>query len=365
MNTIGSRRNFLAQVAFIGLSLPNVLRADGNSSIPTYGISNVVKSSENDYRYYKVDVPSSTPFHIVTKEKCTLNSPFLPSNEYETMGKPFPINADSSKPVALIEGKELGLKGHIEVYDLPTGYRLKYKFSPLIEIPSHTSVSSDYLIDTQKILDELPESLHESLVKAGAKIILAKDPEDAYYHYAPSQKEADKNKKPIQNGKWVGYKDGQWFDNRKFSHAPSRNNDLTIYSPEKYEDPLENLIVDRKKYKNAFKYTLLHELGHVIGNVKNHADKADFNLAFESDKRRLKVLKNNDVAYAYVSKYEAFAEIVCCFLGGYPNERKRDTLCSLYECSEFVRTKVLPDLGLKFSENDVEKIIENHYVAYS
>jgi hypothetical protein len=374
MNTI-HRRTFLVQsLAGIGVSvLPSFLKAGESGSIPTYGITDVVKSSENDFLYYRVDAPG-TPFHIVTKRESTLLKPFTISDEYKTMGKPFPRSTDSNKPVAFVEGGKLGLNGNIEVYDNSDGYGIRYNFSPILQTPSHTSVRPGFLFKTDNAIKRFPPKLVEQFINRGIKISLGKDVESTYYHFYPGWKIADValDKTLKAEGNLPVISTSNCNDRRKRSQTAAIYGDKNIMIPQIHETYPVGGIVDLNEVRYySMDEVVAHELFHALDDFNNdyyinskdpsyanhkkqyiqsgytyarsgwYSDTQEYINAYEIDKQRMPSDLREELAYQFCGRKESFADVGSSLLGLRNPESTKRFLRAFPMCAEYVRKNIL------------------------
>ena len=221
------RRAFLSASLAAAL-VPRISIADSNqASPPVLKITEIITGSRipNDYAaYYKVETNTSGWFRIAcrkeSKNQKVMYAVFDKKDKQE--GRLFPKSNNPNKPVAIVDASGAGLKGVYEIYDKGDSYDVSFILSPLMSIPKHTEVSSNFLFSIEQSLKQMPQGLINALNNNGTKVVIGKNVSDTYYWLYPSWKTEDENRKTDSSKPWLEKVDGKWVDNRKHSNIPGR-----------------------------------------------------------------------------------------------------------------------------------------------
>ncbi|MBI3589965.1 MAG: hypothetical protein HY094_01135 [Candidatus Melainabacteria bacterium] len=331
------------------------------TKVPKYDISEVINSPRRIDRNkfhacYKVDLKEGKSVHIFQYVSGRTDSIFGISwdEKDKTKGLLFPEPAHNSKLVALVNAKKAGLNGVFEIYDSEGWYEAKYKFSPLLVVPEHTTVNSNFLINTESALRKLPEKYADNLFKQKVQVILGKNVEDSYYHYYPHMKEED-----AQGGTW------QNLNGRKNLNVPAIYDpiDKMVIIPQQYIEYKTNRIIDSSDLKEEILSMVFHELGHAFdaSSEVTHSDTDRFEEIYEQDKKKLQgTIKSSSTYYNF--RREAFAELTAALLGGL-SKQKSETILSMFPRSaEYIREELLPQVGVNITIRDVRENIYPYYL---
>lgn len=379
--------------------LPYSLRAEETSaSFGDFKITEVITAPEKIDRskyeaYFKVEASNGSKFFIVQRKDCRVDDAFLycPSKENE---KVFSKPLDLSKPVATIDlSKDLGFDGKFEIYDdKKGGYDVKYNyFSGLIDIPSHTTTNSKYLIMVDRAIKKLPQSLRQDLYNRGVRIMLGKNAEDTFYHYYPGWKTQDLTTTTDASKPWLEVKGNGCTDHRKYINISALYTQKRVMIPQVHIEYKTNRTVDRMDRAESWTFdTVGHELGHAIDffntddyynndsapyaskrkiysvNGSNfyrqgvYSHEGEFLTTFQLDKERMDPQIKEKVAYLWCKpsggQQEGFADITAALLGSFTPEKTTLTLKAFPLSAEYIRKKVLPDFNVNLSVEDVKKV---------
>lgn len=400
-----TRRESFLPLASLFL-LPYSLRANAGETLASsnnFEITEVITDPERIDRskndaYFKVETRNKGNFYIVQKKDGRVEDVFVVSNvdDERKQGLVFPKSTDSSKPAAVIDASPAGMSGTFNVFEKPDGYSLTYDyFSGLIDVPSHTTVSSKYLIMIDKGIKKLPQSLRQDLYNRGVRLMLGRNIEDTYYHYYPSWKTQDQSTSKDESKPWLEVKGNSCTDHRKMVNISAMYNQKRVMMPQEHLDYNTNKIMDRINYVDSWTFdTVGHELGHAIdffntddyynndsvtySKLKKtypsngqlfykqgaYSHEANFLGAFQIDKDRMESDIKSQVAYLWCKpeggQQEGFADITACLIGGSNPEKTALTLKAFPLSAEHIRKKVLPDFGVNLTVNDIRTIFPDY-----
>lgn len=354
-------------------------------------ITDAKKIDTNKYSaYYKVEASNGRFFYIVQSKDSRLDNLFL--NYFDKNDQIFPKSKNRTLPVAIISAKQAGLEGDFKVYEVEGGYKVKYDFSPLITIPGHTKVSSDFIFKVENGIRKLPEDLTNDLYNRGIKIILGKDVNDTYYYYFPSWKTNDTNKTTDSTRPWLEVNKTGCTDNRRISNYPSLYSQKKVLIPEEYFEYKTEKVLNHLAYGSSWIDGMVgHELGHSIDffnsndfnndtdsnnysskrktynsngsyfyKQTNYSDDPKFIYAFQIDKERIDPETRQKVGYLWCNtsggQKEVFADVTAALLGCKDKEKTILNLRTFPLSAEYIRNNVLPDFNIKLSLEDIRKI---------
>ena len=398
MSLTVNRRFFLASGA---LALANVVipsrfsLAKSSEDIPEYEITEVIKDSkriEDKYSaYYKVDIKNDGWFYITQYKDCNQKTVFSAAHSFEDKrkGKIFSAPDDYSKPIAVVSAKDAGLSGVFEIYDDgENSYKVKYKFSPLLSIPSHTKVDSNYLISVQNGLSKIPEPLVEDLRGRGIRLMIGKNVEDTYYYRYPSWEKYDEENPNDPSKPWLEVKGDSCIDHRNYSNVSALYVQKAVIMPQTHYEYGTGKLNDRTEWHKWNQYTVGHELGHSIdyfnsddhynGDSYKYANKKKSNVTrysgvekflelFKLDKERMDPALRNKIAYTWCKKdggeAEGFADLCAVMFGSMSNKNAAITLFAYPQSAEYVRKEILPKFGASITVDDVRKNIYADYLT--
>lgn len=393
---ITRRESFLSLASLF--VLPYSLKASESSSVSsdceiTEIITDPNKIDKSKYEaYFKVEDKSGQSFFIVQKKNCRLEDAFVfgPSRENK---KVFSKPLDFSKPVLTVDSsKVLGVDGKFEIYDDRNGgYDVKYNyFSGLIDVPSHTSVSSRFLLNVDKGIKRLPQSLRQDLYNRGVRILLGRNVEDTYYRYYPSWKTQDLNARNDESKPWLEVNGDGCKDHRKNINITALYTQKRVIIPQEHVQYKTNRVLDRLDFDDSWTFdTVGHELGHAIdffnqddyyennsgtyyaqkkiysSNGNNfyrqgvYSHEGEFLMTFKMDKERMEPDLKKKVAYLWCKpeggQQEGFADITAALLGAFTPEKTALTLSAFPMTAEYIRKKVLPDFKVNLSIEEVKE----------
>lgn len=398
MSLTVDRRFFLASgaLALANAAInPRFTLAKSSEDIPKYEITEVIKDSsriEDKYSaYYKVDIKNEGWFYIAQSKDCNQKTVFLAAHNFEDKrkGKVFPAPDDYSKPVAVVSAKEAGLSGVFEIYDDgENSYKIKYNFSPLLSIPSHTKVNSNYLISVQNGLSKIPEPLVDDLRGRGIRLMIGKNVEDTYYYRYPSWKRYDEENPNDPSKPWLEVKGDSCIDHRNYSNISALYVQKTVIMPQTHYEYGTGKLNDRSEWHKWNQYTVGHELGHAIdyfnsddhynGDSYKYSNKKKSNVArysgvekflelFKLDKERMDPALRNKIAYTWCKKdggeAEGFADLCAVMFGSMSSKNAAITLFAYPQSAEYVRKEILPKFGTNITVDDVRKNIYADYLT--
>lgn len=379
--------------------LPHSLKADQiSASNNSFEISEVITNPEKidpkKYSaYFKVETRNKGYFYIVQKKDCRVEDIFAVSHDENErkQGLVFPKSSDSSKPVAVIDALPAGMSGKFNVFEKVDGYSIQYNyFSGLIDVPSHTTVSSKYLIMIDNAIKRLPQSLRQDLYNRGVRVMLGRNVEDTYYHYYPSWKTKDQSTLKDEAKPWLEVKGNSCTDHRKMVNISALYNQKRVIIPQEHVDYISNKIMDRINYAESWTFDVIgHELGHAIDFFNSddyynndsatyltlkktyssngrvfykqgvYSHDGEFLTAFKIDKERMESHVKDQLAYLWCKpeggQQEGFADITACLIGGSNPEKTALTLRAFPLSAEYIRKKVLPDFKVNLSIEDIKK----------
>lgn len=352
---------YLSQVAFANNEQHRL--ANNTTSPPTYRISEVISGNriESEYKsYFRVALNTDAFFYIVQRKDSKGQKIFELSYDLadKRQGRIFPAPEDYSKPVALVDGKGADLNGIFEIYDRGDYYSVSYNFSPLIYIPSHTEISSVYLLTVDKSLKDLPKDLTDTLNENKRRLMLAKNIEDSYYWLYPYWREEDRNHHIDPKKPWIEKVNGVWIDNRRHENVPGYylSDRSMIVMPQRYiKYATEDEVIDRVNDHEWNKATVFHEIGHALDYLRSplYSDARNYDEAYNRDLAKIPNEEQERVGYFLMNKVEPFAELVGALLGGFSRDRAARILDYFPDAAEHIRVHVLPKYGYEISEDDV------------
>lgn len=287
--------------------------------------------------------------------------------DQKARGEVFPKPTDYSKPVAIIDATGGGISGTFEIVDTGSSYRSDYPVNALFELPGHTEVSTNFLLDINDSLNALPEGVVKALKDNGLRVMIAKNVEDSYYWLYPSWKIEDQST-PVDSSKpWIEKINGEWIDNRKHINVPgyylSGKNKIVI--PQQYiKYGTKNEVMDRLGQSEWTKSTVFHEAGHGIDYLPNsyrYSDLSNFVTEYDKDRKEIPEEEEEKVGYFLKNRREPFADLVAALMGGLSKSRTERILSFFPRAAEVIRKEVLPKYGYKVS---ADYIRENIYPDY-
>lgn len=397
-----TRRQSFLPIAGLLLFHPSLKAGEVNNS-NEYQIIETITSPEkidtSKYSaYYKVNTRNEGSFYIVQKKDCRIEDAFLTfadSKEREN-GLIFQKSNDPSKLVAVVSALPLGMSGKFNVFQGKNTYAIQYDaFSALIDIPSHTTVSSKYLAMVDKGIRKLPQSLRQDLYRRGIKLMIGRNVEDTYYYYYPSWKSKDQSTNRDESKPWLEVKGDSCTDHRKIKNISALYNQKRVIIPQEHLDYISNKIIDRADSLESWTFdTIGHELGHAVDffNTDDYYDSSSsaysaqrktyssngglyykqtayshdptFLGVFKIDKERMESHIKEKVAYLWCKpeggQQEGFADITASLIGGSNPEKTALTLNAFPLSAEHIRKKVLPDFGVNLSLDDVRAIYPSY-----
>lgn len=399
-----NRRAFIGTSAFLVASglLYRVLKAD-DKNVPgaepdikryeiTEKITNPRSIDRNLYNaYFKVETGNSGTLYIVQKKDCRTDNVFELSYDPDEKrrGSLFPASNDTSKLVALVDATGASLGGVFKIYDKGDHYEVKYQISSIINVPSHTSVNSDFLLNVDETIRKMPDAMISDLVSRGVEVYLAKNIEDSFYHLYPSWKEYDREHPNDPKKPWLEITEDGCIDHRNYSNTNALYWQKRVIVPQTYYEYGTRVVTDRVDYTAWTRSTVGHELGHALDNFDGddyytgqykqeyaekkkstlewHSSSGDFKALFELDKQRMDPKLKKDVAYSWCKdngsgQYEAFANIVAAFLHTMTKEDAKAILDAFPQSAEYIRTRFLPKFSVNLSLADVREKIHSKYL---
>ncbi|GEM_PF-2172262 len=397
------RRSFLT-VAGLGLGykfiesqLPVALAAETLPNEPKKcNITEIITEPHRIERdkfnaYFKVDTGNDGWFYIVQNKNSRTKNVFdLAYDKGEKKaGKLFPPTGDPSKPVAVISGNGGKLSGTFKIYDTGDGYSVKYEISPLINVPSHTTVDSRFLLDVDETIKGLPLGMVNDMVARGIEVYLAKNIEDSYYHLYPSWQAYDRQHPNDPSKPWLEMKDDGCIDHRNYSNTSALYTQKRVVIPQTHYEYGTRKLYDRVGDFSWTRHTVGHEIGHAVDNYNSndyhlgmdsskgrdkrkgnedwYSQESDFLTAFEIDKQRMDPEIKKKVAYSWCRKseiggqVEGFANIISAFLGTESKDGAGLLFSAFPRSSEIVREKFLPKFGVKLTIADIREKIYPGY----
>ncbi len=309
---------------------------------------------------YKVDVKPPSWLYILRNKECRLDDAF--SVTYDPQIKTlFQKPKSIYEPIAKVSTNNTALKSDFEIYDYKGKYVVTYGFSPLLEIPKHTCVHSDYLLAIDNDLKKLPQPIEDHLVNNGVKLILGQTEDDTYYYYRSDFAERDCKKIIDPTKPQLEFINNTWVDNRLYANLGGiyLSNTKQALMPQWVrvygsEDCYYDLSTDLNRVFGI----ALHEMGHAFDYTqpKMFSETKEFKKAYEadiqtlnSDKDKLEKQHGTDTIKAWYTnlrnRQETFAELFRAFFDGMkveskellikltPNSAKciKDFLFSIYE----------------------------------
>lgn len=376
-----SRRKFLITTALLAAHkilpksvLGNTTSTNSNNwqdDPPVYGVSKVITGSRipNEYQaYYKVDHPNSGWFYVAlrkeTKNQKISAATYDPNDK--SNGRLFQEPYDTSKPVASVDVTSVGIKGKFNIYDNGSAYTTSFPISPLLSIPSHTEVKTDYLLTIDRALKDLPSGVVSALSRNGTELMITKNVRDSYYWLYPSWKTYDDNATVDPNRPWIEKINGRWVDNRLHRNVPGyymSDRNLIMMPQEYIRYGTKDEIIDRTTQVANNRSTVFHEIGHGIDYLPStrYSDRTGFIENYNDDMTNIPEEEQERVGYFLMNRREPFAEITGALLGGLTRDRAARILSYFPSASEHIRTDVLPRYGYEIS---IDYVRENIYEDY-
>ena len=151
------RRTFLVSSLAAALA-SRISKADSNQvNPPVLQITEIISGNRipDEYAtYYKVETNTSSWFYIARrKESKNQKVTFAVCDaEDKKQGRLFPKSNDPTTPVAMVDASGAGLNGVYKIYDKGDSYDASFIMSPLMSIPKHTEVSSNFLFNMDQPL---------------------------------------------------------------------------------------------------------------------------------------------------------------------------------------------------------------------
>ncbi len=311
-------------------------------SIPILSIKETIKLNtlvehQTYAESYKLDIQLPSWLYILRNKECRLNDAF--SITYDPQIKTlFQKPKSIYEPIAKVSTKNTTLKGDFEIYDYKGKYIVAYTFSPLLEVPKHTCIHSDYLLAIDNDLKKLPPSIEDHLVNNGVKLILGQTEEDTYYYYRADFAEKDYKKTIDSTKPQLEFVNNTWIDNRLYANLGGiyLSNTKQALMPQWVrvygsEDSYYDLSTDPNRVFGI----ALHEMGHAFDYTqpKMFSETKEFKEAYETDIQVLNRDKDNlekqygvDTIKAWYAnlrnRQETFAELFRAFFDGMKIESK-------------------------------------------
>ncbi len=328
----------------------------------------ITKGIDNSFAaYYKVGTNTEADFHIVRRKE-SVNQKVTTvyyKAEDKKAGKLFSKPANSTDPVAIVDAKGAGLNGIYKIYDENDEYKAYFMLAPTLNIPSHTEVSSNFLLNVDQALKDLPEGVISALSSSQREVMIARNVNDLYYWLYPSWKTQDEAIPVDPNKPWIEKKNGEWVDNRKTSNTAGFYTEGRILMPQRYiKYGTESEEVDQGDSKDWLKNMTFHEVGHGIDFLKSnlYSDAQGFISAYEEDKTKITGEDELYVAYFLKNRREPFAEITGALMGGLLSKSAARILNNFPTAAEYIRKNVLPKYDYNISVEEVRKKIYPGYL---
>lgn len=363
------RRLFLATagVGLVNVLTPKVVRAALPQAPVNCHVSEIITGSRipNEFQaYYKVETGTPGWFYIA-RYKDTHNQKISKpayDDEDKKQGRLFPTPTDYSKPVAVIDASKAGL-GIFNIYDTGSEYRSGYPISPVLKVPSHTEVSTDYLLTVDKVLKEMPDKLISAFSRNGTEVMIGRNVNNLYYWLYPSWKTKDEATPINPNKPWIEKINGQWVDNRKTRNYPGVYFQKRILMPQKYIKYASIDEIDQGSSRDGIKSMTFHEAGHGLDFLKPslYSNDQGFIDVYEKDKAKIMGEDELYVAYFLKNRMEPFAELTGALLGGLLPKSAARILNNFPTAAEYVRKNILPKYGYNITVEDVQKKIYPGY----
>lgn len=338
--------------------------------------------------YYKVNTEGW--FYIVQRRDCKKDNVFALAfdGKEKAKGLLFPEPKDSSKPVAVIDGSAINLSGVFEIYDTGDSYSINYQISPLISLPKHTDVDSDFLLNVDETIKKMPKSLVDSLASRGVEVMLARNVEDSYYYLYPSWKEYDRKNPNDPSKPWLEVREDGCKDNRNYSNTGALYYQKKVIIPQQHYEYGTRKIIDRITQKEWTKFTTGHEVGHSLdffnmddyyfgnqspayaskkkSNIDRYSGTSDYLTLFEVDKKRMDPAIKKKLAYSWCKsdggEAEGFANQFAALMGTMSKDETALLLSAFPNSTEHLRKNVLPVFGVTMSVEDVRKNVYPDYL---
>ena len=374
MNLTIDRRDFLvsstssvAALIFTGKTLKaqHVEKAENK----VYEISEIITERKripkpNISAFYKVNTQER--FYIVRYKDGSFHAAY---DESSNQKNPIFSNALNlnGQLIAHVDASNIGLPGGFEIYSTRGSYSVEYNrglkhLTPLLYIPSHTSVEPVYVKNIKDGIKQVPEELLKIFKRNNIQIMITEDIDDSYYYYYPSWKTQDSLKKIDPKKPWLErIKNGdvvKWIDNRKYLNVGAIYTDKTAIIPQKYVKYGTNEIIDRKDLKDPkdlFR-TIFHELGHALDDIYDFSDTDGFKKAHIIDKKKLSEEEEKKVGYFYNSRSETFAELFAVLLHKTSKEKAAAMIIAFPSVAEHMRTNILPRFNIKLSKDSIQEL---------
>lgn len=316
---------------------------------------------------YKVDTKNKGWFYIARYKYSGTDTAFAARFDQEHLkkGLVFPRAIDKDTPVATVSAREAGLNGTFEVYEIDNWYYVKYKFSPLLYIPNHTSVSSTYLVNLENVLRKLPSQFTSELAKQNIQVMTGWDHNDVYYYYHPSWQNEDAFKPHDPTKPAYEITENGYIDRRKHMHVGGYFLDNQAVMPQHYVDYYTSEFFDYTNNKEEIMRVLSHELGHALDyaySSTGFSSLEGFQAAHTADTKTFSEEDKKKLVYFYNSRIEAFAELTGALLGGFTKERAAIMLHKFPKCAEFVREDILPRIKVNISIEQIRRDIYPNYL---
>lgn len=370
---LGTAALALANSLFNNTALAQGVRQKGrvvSSNPPTLKVSEVItRGIPGDFQsYLRVDTGTPGWFYIgLYKETHNqkISTPvYDPKDKRER--RLFSKTNDPSKPVATVDLKGSGIEGVFNIYDTGDGYKSSYPINPLLDIPSHTEVSTNYLLGINNALNKLPGGVIDALNKDGTELMIAKNIEDSYYWLYPAWKKEDQNRTIDPSKPWLEKVNGEWIDNRKHENIPGyylSEKSLMVMPQQYIEYGTRNQVVDRTKDNEWNQSTVFHETGHAIDYLPSslHSDEEGFVSTYNKDMEKIPDEEEERVGYFLKNRREPFAEIAGALMGGLSSSRSARIFDYFPSASEHIRKNVLPKYGYKVSQEQIRRSIYPGY----
>ncbi len=378
MSTTVDRRVFIATAGagLLNILAPQIARADQHyrqrrvvAQEPVKcEISEIITGNRisNEFKaYYKVETGTPGWFYIARYKDTHNQKISAPAYDAEDkrQGKLFPTPTDHSKPVAVVDASKAGL-GIFNIYDTGSEYKSSYPISPILGVPSHTEISTDFFLTVDKALKEMPEGLITAFSRNGTEVMLGRNVSDLYYWLYPSWKTQDEASPVNPKKPWIEKVNGEWVDNRKIRDIPGMYIQKRILMPQKYiKYGTNNDEIDQGGSSEWIRSMTYHEAGHGLDYLKSNLYSNDqgFVNAYEKDKAKITGEDELYVAYFLKNRKEPFAELVGALMGGLLPRSAARILNNFPTAAEYVRKNILPKYGYNITQEEIRKKI---YPAY-
>lgn len=363
------RRLFLATagVGLVNVLTPKVVRAALPQTPVNCHVSEIITGSRipNEFKaYYKVETATSGWFYIARYKDTHNQKISVPAydDEDKKQGRLFPTPTDYSKPVAVVDASRASL-GIFNIYDTGSEYRSGYPISPVFRVPSHTEVSTDYLLTVDKALKEIPDKLISAFSSNGTEVMIGRNVNNLYYWLYPFWKTQDEATPIDPNKPWIEKVNGKWVDNRKICNIPGMYIQKRILMPQKYIKYASTNEIDQGSSSDWIKSMTFHEAGHGLDYLKPslYSNDQEFIDVYEKDKAKITGEDELYVAYFLKNRKEPFAELAGALLGGLLPKSAARILNNFPTAAEYVRKNILPRYGYNITVEDVQKKIYPGY----